>query len=141
MTELKSRISYLKGLADGMELSDTKEKRLMMEIISVVEDMSNIIEDLELDLEETIDYVESIDEDLGDLEETYYGEEDDQCDCEFEDEDYDDYDSLCDCDFCEDDFVEVECQNCHEVFHVDEELIDEEGNTECPHCGSTVIVD
>ena len=43
MSELKSKISYLRGLADGMELSSTKENRLVMEIIDVIEDMVDII--------------------------------------------------------------------------------------------------
>ena len=139
MTDLKSRISYLRGLADGLDLSETKEKRLMMEIVNVLEDMSNTIEDLDMDIEETAEYLESIDEDLSDLEEDYYGEEDDECDCGFEEDD--DYDPFCDCDFEEDDCVEVECCNCHEKVHIDEDLIDEEGQTECPNCGTSIIIE
>lgn len=142
MVELRPRISYIKGLADGMELADTKEKKLMMEIIDVLEEMSDIIEDLALDVDETIDYVECIDEDLGDLEDNYYGEEDEFDDSDdVDDEDFD-LDCLCGDSFC-DDYTEVRCSNCDEVFLIDDDLdpLDDEGIVECPHCGADVELD
>ena len=146
MSELRSRISYLKGLADGMDLSDSKEKRLMMEIINVLEDMAYAVEDVTQDLDDTIDYVDSIDEDLCDLEEDYYGDDKDHEDMRFyHDDDDDDFDldELCDCDyeFCDEDFIEVRCDNCDEIFNVDESLIDEANDTTCPHCGASVELD
>ena len=127
MTEMTitEKVAHLKGLAEGMEISaDTKEGKLLLAIIDVLDDVSLAIEDIDNYTEELAAQVDEIDADLADLEDECYG--DDDCDC-------------CDCD-CEDDMYDVCCPNCEEEFSVDEEtLLD--GCVECPNCGEHLEFD
>ncbi|SKC72191.1 CD1247 N-terminal domain-containing protein [Maledivibacter halophilus] len=129
MSYLNERVSYLKGLADGMELdANTKEGKLMLHIIDVLEDFADSIDELDDNLAEVNEYVDAIDEDLTDLEDDFYEDFD-----EFEDdeEEYVDFD-------------EVRCPACGEIIYVDEELLDEDENGEievtCPECNETLHI-
>ncbi len=113
MSNLTDRTSYLRGLADGLGLDkEKKETRLLMEMLSVMDEMAQKISGTEDKVEELCDYMEEMDSDLGEVEEVLYG--DDDCDC-------------CDCDDCEDEDEDE-----------DEEL--EELSFDCPHCGKTVML-
>ncbi|OEF98429.1 CD1247 N-terminal domain-containing protein [Desulfuribacillus alkaliarsenatis] len=80
------RISYMKGLAEGLELDySTKEGRLLKEMIHVMEDMSFELQQLQSMSEDMEDYVVAIDDDLQLLEQDFYEEDLDELD-------YDDYD-------------------------------------------------
>ena len=125
MSNLTDRVSYLKGLAEGMNLNtETNEGKLLEKMLEVLTDMAAEIEDLRADQEELDEYVESIDSDLGDLEELIFGEEDDECGCGH-------------CHGHDDD--EDECGCGHHCHCHDDEDDDEEGENlveyTCPHCG------
>lgn len=112
MSNLTDRTSYLRGLADGLGLDkEKKETRLLTEMLAVMDEMAQKISAVEDNVEELSDYVEELDSDLGDVEETLFGDEDDDCDC-------------CDCDECADE--------------EDEEL--EELSFDCPYCGKSVML-
>ena len=75
--------AYLKGLFDGYEIdTNTKEGRILSEMITILGDMADKIAALEADNKELHEYVEELDHDLGDVEEELYFGED------FDDEDY-----------------------------------------------------
>ena len=95
MDYLFQKVSYLQGLADGLEVDEsTSEGKLLVQIIDVlgefVEVLDEVVED-QVDLEE---YVNFIDEDLADLEEEIYESEDEFDDFD-EDFDFDFYDDCC----------------------------------------------
>lgn len=94
MEYLMQKVSYLKGLADGLGIEDTsKEGKLLLHIVETLEEFADVLDetvDNQLDLEE---YVNFIDEDLADVEEDIYGLDD-------EDYDEDDFDDFCDDDCC-----------------------------------------
>jgi len=119
LKNLKEKISYLQGLAEGLNIEDaSKEGRVLSGIIDVLEDMAEQIEDIEeahIDLE---DYVESIDEDLYELEGDVFGDD------------------------ADDDLVEVECPNCQETVCFEAEIMDDEDLIEvtCPNCDEVVYV-
>ncbi len=98
MKDLQQKVAYLQGLTDGMELSDSKEGKVISEILGVLKDVTEYLEFLKGEQDDLEDYIESIDSDLADLEEEIY---DDECCCG--DDDEDDYD-----------YVEMECPNCHD---------------------------
>lgn len=109
MSKLTDRVSYLKGLAAGMKLNMEKDaNKLLLEVLSVMGDMTEEMETMAEAHGELNEYVESIDDDLADLEETLFGDDED--------------DEACHCDECEDD----ECEECDE---------DEVISYACPHCG------
>lgn len=125
MSYLNERVSYLKGLADGMELdANTKEGKLLVHIIDVLDDFAEAIGELDEELAEVNEYVDAIDEDLTDLEDDFYEELD-----EFDDEEFVDFD-------------EIECPTCGEIIYVDEEMLDEDGEIEvtCPECNETIHI-
>ena len=90
MTVLE-KVAYLRGLADGLKLSDeTAEGKIILNMLEVLDDLALSVTDLEdavIELGETVDV---IDEDLEDVEDFLY-EEDDDCECECDCDDFDDY--------------------------------------------------
>ena len=112
---LSEKTAYLKGLADGMKISaESDEGKLLHEIINVLEDVSDSIGALEDECDRLNEYVEELDEDLGDVEDYLFDDEEDYDEEDEEDEDYDDFD---DEDY-DDDVIEVECPNCGETICV-----------------------
>lgn len=112
---LSEKTAYLKGLADGMKISsESNEGKLLTEIIKVLEDVSDSVAALEDECDRLNEYVEELDEDLGDVEDYLFDdEEDDEEDDGYDDDDFDDDDEDYD-----DDVIEVECPNCGETICV-----------------------
>ena len=82
---------------------------------------------MELEEEQTdlVEYVESIDEDLADMEDDIYEYEED------EDED-DEEEGLS--------FIEMECPNCSDLVEIDEDLLyDDEVDIVCPNCQAIIL--
>ena len=77
MYDLKERISYLKGLADGLGVKDddTKESRVISGILDLLDDITDSIVELDTSYSELDRYVESMDEDLELLEDIVFDED------------------------------------------------------------------
>ncbi|MBQ6815661.1 MAG: hypothetical protein IJP26_00315 [Clostridia bacterium] len=128
---ISERISYVKGLAEGMKLDTEKNEGKiiaeMLEILSDISDEIDAIEDAQFDLGDQID---AVDEDLSTLEDIIYeDDEEDECSC---------CSGECDCG-CndEDDLYEVTCPNCNDTIYIDAEMLEEEG-IDCPNCGTNL---
>lgn len=127
MKDLKEQVAYLKGLAEGLDLSeDTKEGKIIKQIIKVLEGVATSLNELKIQHDDLETYMESIDDDLSELEEDFY--EDDEDD---DDEEYDDLD-----------FLEVKCPRCNDIVCFDADIIDDDDLVEvvCPHCNEVVFV-
>lgn len=125
---ITEKVSYIKGLADGLELDESnKQDKLLKAIIDVLDDVAMSVADLEDGYDELCEQIDAVDEDLSELEEDFYDE--DGCDCCGHDDEDDD-----------EDFYEVECPACHDVIYLDEDMIDE-GGIECPNCGTELEFD
>lgn len=123
--------AYLKGLFDGYEIDkNTKEGKIMSEMLNLIADMADKIAALEADNKELHEYCEELDADLGQLEEECYFDVDDE---ENYDDLNDDEDFECD-DDCE--YFELECPSCGEVICFDESLNPE--SLVCPACGEKI---
>lgn len=115
---ISEKVAYLKGLAEGLGLDreESKETKLIAEIISTLEEVAFSIEDIEeneLALGEEIDVLS---DDLAIVEELLFGDDDD-------DDDDDD-----------EDCYSVKCPACGDEIMVDESIL-LEGSIECPGCG------
>lgn len=104
MNNLLEKVSYLKGLAEGMKISDaSKEGKLIHHIIGVLGEFADEfemvydeIDDMGDQLDELEDYTQAIDEGLEEIEEEifdedYYGDlnlDYDDLDMDYEDFDY-----------------------------------------------------
>ena len=104
MKHLYEEVAYLKGLAEGLEISaESKEGKMIHKIVDALEVFADAIVTLDEEQEELQDFVESIDEDLADLEEDIADMEEDLYE---EDDDEDDEDFS---------YIEMECPNCGEL--------------------------
>lgn len=124
---ISERVSYIKGLAEGLELGESKEEKLIKEIIGILDDVALAIEDIDNTCAEIGEQVDAVDEDLAAVED-YLLDEDDDCDC---------CESDCDCD---DECYEIECPACNETLYLDEEMLEEDGIV-CPNCGTDLEFD
>ena len=135
---ITEKSAYLKGLADGMNLDTEKaEGKLIAGLLDLVSDIAITVETLDEDYSQLYDYVDELDSDLCDLEETVYLEDED-CECLFDDED--DYElGEYDCD--------GECEGCCGCDDLEDEGdvfdLDEEGMRciMCENCGDTICYD
>lgn len=124
MKYLYEEVAYLKGLAEGLEISkETKEGKIIHKIVEVLDSFADAIVELEEEQVDLIEYVESIDEDLADMEDDIYDDEDSEDD---EDENYS--------------YVEMECPNCSDLVEIDEDLLyNDEIDIVCPNCKAIIL--
>ena len=130
MSELTDRVAFLRGLAEGMQLDESKpESKLILKMLDVMDEMAKDNDDLHKALDELNKYMESIDEDLSDMEEDIYGDASDRDDKgDGEDGDNGDEDD-------EDErTVEYACPYCGEVMVFDVERFDFDEDYLCPNC-------
>ncbi len=132
MGNLTDRTAYLRGLAEGMGLEkDRNENKLMLEMLSVMDEMAQKIGDLDADIGEMEEYVDGIDSDLSDLEEVLFGEEDDDDDEDGEENgDYDDEEELA-----------FDCPHCGKSVMIKAADIDFDESPVCESCGKPFFTD
>jgi len=131
------KVAYLKGLCEGMGIGeDSKEGKLFKVITDILEDLSLDMEDTRDAVEELMDAIDEVSENLTDLEEEFYECACDcgDCSCCEEDEDEDDEDEDED---EEPTFYSVECPGCGFRVTVDEDIL-AAGEFDCPECGGTI---
>lgn len=131
---LTEKISYIKGLAEGLGLDESKaEVKVINAIIDLLDDMALEVTDMEDLYDELSAQVDEIDQDLATLESDVY-DDDIDCDC----------DDCCDSedDFMDDEnpFYEVTCGACNQKINVSEDVL-LEGEIECPNCGELLEFD
>lgn len=135
MSKLTDRISFLKGMAAGMKLNmDKDNNKLLLEMLNVMGEMAEEMAAMTEAHNDLNEYVESIDDDLAELEETLFGEEEmdaEDVDIDGEDDDEDE--------FGEDDLIVYACPHCgHEIeFHATDVDFDEDYL--CPECQKPIF--
>ena len=127
--EITEKVAYLKGLAEGMELNaEKKEGKLLLAIIDVLEDIALELADV-LDAQEELgEGLDAVSDDLEDVEDLLYGEDD-------EDEEYE-LDDLGE----DEDCYATTCPTCEESIYFDESVL-EDGEVICPNCGEKLEFD
>lgn len=119
MENLNEKVAYLKGFLKGSDLDlTTSEGKILKEIIEVLEDTAEEIENLKEEQAEIAEYVDILDEDLSELEEEFYGEDEEEA------------------------FLEMTCPNCGETIYLEPELFEEEEvSLTCPNCGEEIFLE
>ncbi len=141
MSKLTDRASYLKGLAAGMKLNMEKDSnQLLMEVLNVLQEMAEEMERMSDAHDELNEYVESIDDDLADLEDVLFGDEEDgecdeACDCCHDEEDEEDDDEEED----EEELISYECPSCGHEIVFKASSVDFDEDYRCPACGKPVF--
>ena len=128
--EITEKVAYLKGLAEGMELdTEKKEGKLLSAIIDVLEDIALELVDMQETQEELGDGLDAVSDDLEDVEDLLFGEEDDEED-EYELDDLGE----------DEDCYATTCPTCEETIYFDESVL-EDGEVICPNCGEKLEFD
>lgn len=121
MSYLSERVSYLRGLAEGLKVdTSTKEGELLNAIIDVLDDIVEEVDASADAQDELFDMIENI------------AELDNDCGCGCDDDD-------CDCDDM--DYFEIQCDNCGNTIYLDEDLLDSETDLECPVCKEKIEIE
>ncbi len=122
--DITEKSAYLKGLYEGFGIDASKpEGKLISELVNLVSEMAEKINNLEVECHELRDYCEELDQDLGDIEEFLYDDEEYE---EYEEDDEDD-------ELEGTEYYEVTCPSCGEVVCFDESVDPE--HIKCPACG------
>lgn len=136
---LSEKVSYLKGLMDGLSIDEsTKEGKILKIMADILDEMALTIEDISDEVDEVVELVDILDQDLGDVEEDIYDfDDDDECDCCCDDEIEDFADDEEDFDDFEDDeqMYECCCSNCGDTICISESIV-QEGSMKCPNCNA-----
>ena len=115
------KVAYLRGLADGLKLTDTTaEGKVLLNVIEVLDDLALS--------------VDAIDDDLQDVEDALYEEDDEDEDYDFDEDDDDGLDDYDEFDDEDEPLYEVKCPTCGDTICVDESMLCE-GEIDCPNCG------
>lgn len=124
---ITEKVSYIKGLAEGLNLDESsKEGKVLLAIIDALDDIAHQVDEIDMDLSDLADVVGEIDDTVADIEEDFYGDEDDD---------------ECDCDCCDDeDLYEITCPKCNNSITVDFDVI-AAGGILCPNCGEPLEFD
>ena len=136
MHQLKERMAYLKGLAEGLNVGQsTPEGRVLVGMMDIMNEIVRSVDRLQGLQEQLEEYIEAVDDDLTDLENEFYDDyEEDEYDEDLEDLDLDDDTAI--------EYMEMTCPNCSETVFVDEDVFDSDEIVEvlCPECNETVLV-
>ena len=125
---ISEKVAYLKGLMEGMNLNaDSNEGKLFRAIVDVLDEIALEVEDLTDEVMELGDGLDVISDDLSDVEDVVYDEDDlDELD-EEDDEDDDDFNLA----------VSL-CSACGRPFALEISGFAPSPLYECPHCGKHV---
>lgn len=119
---ISEKVAYLKGLAEGLDLdtAKSKEAKLISVMIGILEEVGLSIEDLEENADALGEEIDAISDDLSDVEEVVFGEDEEEP--------------------LDDDFFEVECPTCGADIEINEDVL-AVGEVECPSCGERFAID
>ncbi len=124
MSRLTDKISYLRGLSEGMKLDPKKDShRLIQGIIEVLGEVGTSFDALAEAHGEMNEYLESMDASLADLEAAVY-----EGDAEEAAEENPESGS-----------IQYECPHCGTVVEIDPEDVDFDEDALCPACGKELF--
>ena len=130
--EITEKVAYLKGLMEGMKIdTETNEGKILSAMVDILEDIGLELEDLWNAQGELEDGLDVVSDDLEDIEDIVYDEDDEES---FDDEYYED-----DAEEDEDCYATT-CPTCEETIYFDESVL-EDGEVICPNCGEEIDVD
>ena len=132
MSKLTDRISFLKGMAAGMKLNmDKDSNKLMLEMLTVMGEIAEEMAAMTEAHNDLNEYVESIDDDLAELEESLFGEENmDGEDIDGEDDEDEDG---------EDDLIVYACPHCGTEIEFQANDVDFDEDYLCPECHKPIF--
>lgn len=148
MEAYKSKAMYLRGMADGLGITeDTREGKLLLHMLTLLDEMCQGLDQLGEQQEEMKALIEVLHLDLESVENIVYDEEQPEEEQADSDENVDEP-SEEEAEEAETEeepvemrygkFLEYECPHCHSCLYYDAESIDVE-NSACPACGEDLF--
>lgn len=135
---LSEKAQYLKGLMDGLAIDDsTPTGKVLLAMGELLEELSETVDTIDADVDDIVEFCNSMDEDLSDIEELLL-DDDDECDADCCCEDDCGCGDCCDCEDCCG--FETVCPSCGDTIELTEEMV-EEGSIDCPNCGEHLEFD
>lgn len=116
LRDMSEKVSYLQGLSEGLTITEgSPQGKIISGILNVLNEMADELCIMQNDFAEIKEYIESMDDDLLDLEETV---------------------------FDEDEFMEILCNSCGEKLYIETDIFDDEDKIEviCPRCNEIVYI-
>ncbi len=140
--KLTDKMSYLRGMVDGMELdlTESKEGKVLKQVLDVMQELTDYVTDLQDQVNELTEVASLLDEDLGDVEDLLYGEEEDLSSVQTLDAPKYRYDAEEEASEDEDDLYEAVCPSCQQVIALDESVLSK-SEMACPYCGEILEFD
>ncbi|MCI9627210.1 MAG: hypothetical protein HFI90_10575 [Clostridia bacterium] len=109
MSYLSERIAYLRGLSEGMGIPGETNEGKMIE--AIIDFLDDMVEEVQMSQDMQKEFMEQMAEAL-----------------ELEDDELDDIE-----------YFDVTCNQCGEVFAVDEDMLQKE-TIQCPNCGEEIDI-
>ncbi|WP_368487839.1 CD1247 N-terminal domain-containing protein [Clostridium sp. BJN0013] len=123
MHSIISKVSYLKGLVDGLKIDkNTNDGKVIIEIVDVLENMAEEIENISEDHKNMRTYIDCMNKDLADLQDNLY------------DDDYEAYKDE------GENFTGIQCPNCNDMVYVDKDILERRKELTCPNCHNNIYV-
>ena len=128
--DLNAKAAYIRGMMKGMEFDPTtQEGKIIVAMMDLLEEMADVVSEHDDALDQAFDELDAIDEDMDDLVDNIFGDDD-----EDEDEDEDD-------DGAFETSYEVTCPNCGTVNIVDEDTLMDSDKIVCAEGGAAFDVE
>lgn len=128
---VSEKVAFLKGLLEGLKLDENSDNaKVFRAVVDVLDEIALEIEDLTDEVKELGDGLDVLSDDLSDVEELVFDEDEDDEDDEDEDDDEDDDAPV----------YATTCPECEEEILFDETYL-EDGTITCPNCGAKLEFD
>lgn len=116
---VSEKVAYLKGLMEGLKIdADSDNGKMFKAILDVLDEVALEIEDLTDEVMEVGDGLDVISDDLADVEELIYDDDEDE----------------------DETVYATTCPECEEQIYFDEDYL-EDGMIVCPNCGAKLEFD
>lgn len=116
LRDMSEKVSYLQGLTEGLNITEgSPHGKIISGMLNVMNEMADELSLMQHDFAEIKDYIENIDDDLYELEETVFDEEE---------------------------FMQIKCRSCGEKLLIENDILDDEDSIEviCPRCNEVVYI-
>lgn len=114
-------LEILSNIENKVNTSESSDKTIVLELVNALKIVSCELSELKDSYLELEQYINSIDEDLGEIEAMVTSDE------EYEEDS-----------FSEDEFVQEKCSKCLETIYIDKEIYIDKSSFQCPNCHNLI---
>lgn len=114
-------LEILSNIENKVNSSEGCDKTVVLELVNALKLVSSELSELKDSYLELEQYINSIDEDLGEIEAMVTTDE------EYEEDS-----------FSEDEFIQEKCGKCEETIYIDKEIYIDKSSFECPNCHNLI---